>query len=381
MTAGKRGAKRPRLKSAEAARPRSRGAGSLHAVILAGGAGERFWPASRRHHPKPFLKVDGDRSLLDATIARGRRFAKDRVWVVCGHEHARALRRFTGLPARRVLVEPERRNTAMAVGLAAQRLLAEDPDAVMAVLPADHRIPDATAFARAIRRAAAAARGEGVIVTLGVKPTRPDPGLGYIQVGTAAGRGYPGLHRVRRFVEKPDEATARRYLRRGGYLWNAGIFVMRARDILDEIGLHAPGIAKALAPIARAGKRWTARSLGDAYRRAPSEPIDVAVMEKSQRVWTLPVDFHWSDVGTWASLAEELGVGPGCSRVIAGDVPVDSRGGNLVWGDSRAIALVGVEGLAVIDTGDALLVARLEDSGQVRAAVDELKARGRADVT
>ena len=362
----------------------SRGAPRIHAVILAGGAGERFWPASRRHHPKPLLRVVEGETLLEATLSRARRFAADRIWVVCGAEHEKLLRRDAGLPAGRVLVEPMRRNTAMAVGLAAERIAAEDPDAVMAVLPADHRIPDARAFASAIRRAAAAARDEGVLVTLGVEPTRPDTGLGYIQVGLPAGPKHPGLHRARRFVEKPDAARARRYLRRGGYLWNAGIFVWTARTLLEELAACAPELHRALLPVRRAlgrRRRLSKEVLRRSYRSAPSLPIDVAVMERSRRVWTLPVSFHWSDVGSWASLADELGVGSGRSRTVGGELAFDDGGGNLVWADGKTVVLLGVEGLAVIDTGDALLVTRLDRSPELRRVVEKLKASGRADVT
>jgi mannose-1-phosphate guanylyltransferase/mannose-6-phosphate isomerase len=319
--------------------------------------------------------------LLDDTLARARRFGgRDRVWVVCGREHATALRRASGLPARRILVEPERRNTAMAVGWAAQCVMHEDPEAVMAVLPADHVIPDGKSFQNALVRADAAARGEGALVTIGVKPTRPEVGYGYIHVGAAAG-GYPGLHRVRRFVEKPDLARARRYLRQGGYLWNAGIFVWTARTLLEEIEAWAPDLHRALAPVAAARSPRSRSAVARAYRKAPSLPVDVAVMERSRRVWTLLADFHWSDVGTWESLAEELGVRPGASRVVGGDLAFDDPGGNLVWGDGRPIALLGVEGLAVIDTGDALLVARLDRGAEVRRVVAKLKASGRGDVT
>ena len=311
------------------------------------------------------------------------RFAgPDRVWIVCGADHARGVRSASGLPPGRVLVEPQRRNTAMAVGLAAERIVAEDPEATFAVLPADHRIPDERAFAAAMRRAAAAARGAEVLVTLGVRPSRPDIGYGYIHVGPAAGSGYAGLHRVRRFVEKPDLPRARRYVRNGGFLWNAGIFVWNARTILEELERHAPGVYDALDPVRRAGRRLTARTLEKAYAQAPSEPIDTAVMEKSQRVWTLPVDFHWSDVGTWESLAAELGVEPGSSRVLGGDVVFDDPGGNLVWGaEGRVIALLGVEGVAVIDTPDALLVTSLSSSPDAKRIVARLKAKGLEDVT
>jgi mannose-1-phosphate guanylyltransferase len=354
----------------------------LHAVILAGGAGERFWPASRRGRPKPFLKVLDGRTLFDATLERARGFAsRGCTWVVCGREHAVAVRRASRLPPRRVLVEPRRRDTALAVGWAAQRIAAEDPDAVMAVLPADHHIPDARAFGAALRRAAAAAREAEVLVTLGVRPTRPDTGYGYIQVGPPAGRRHPGLRRVRRFVEKPDASRARRYLRGRRHLWNAGIFVFGARVILEEIEHCAPPLHRAMAPLRRAPGRGGRAALERSYRLAPSLPIDVAVMERSRRVWTLPVDFHWSDVGTWLSLAEELGVAPGRTQVVTGELLYDSGKGNLVWGRGRPIALLGVEGLAVIDAGDVLLVTKLDQSPDVRTLVRHLKACGRTDVT
>src|SRR5262245_22830716 len=171
-----------------------RPAGALHALILAGGAGERFWPASRRRHPKPLLAVVGGRSLLAVTVARARRCVRrENVWLVCGSEHADAMRREAGISARRVLVEPQRRNTAMAIGWAAQRIAAEDPNAVLLVLPADHHIPDAAAFARAVRKAARAAEAEGTLVTLGVEPTRPDTGYGYIHAGSPLAGTQAGL--------------------------------------------------------------------------------------------------------------------------------------------------------------------------------------------
>jgi mannose-1-phosphate guanylyltransferase len=325
---------------------------SVHAVILAGGAGERFWPASRQAVPKPFLKVVGGDSLLASTLSRTRRFANaENIWVVAGREHAKAVRAESGLSARRVLVEPMRRNTAMAIAYAAVRIRSKDPDAVMVVLPADHVIPDGRAFRAAIRKAA------------------------------RAGPEAPGLHRVRRFVEKPNEKTARRYLQRGDYLWNAGIFAWSVGAILEELETHAPKIHRAWGRMLGSRRRPTAEKLRGIYRRAPSVSIDVAVLEPSRRVWTLPVCFHWNDVGTWASLAEELGVKPGRSRSVAGALVECDSGANLVWSEDRTIALLGVEGLAVIDTPDALLVARLDQSSDVRKLVAQLKSSGRSKIT
>ena len=373
-----RGAAAQRAAGERSAGPR-KGRPRVHAVILAGGAGERFWPASRAARPKPLLRVGDGRSLLEATLSRARRFAdRGAIWVVCGADHAEAIRRSTRLPAGRILVEPVRRNTAMAIAVATARIAREEPEAVIAVLPADHRIPDERAFARAMERAARAAAGAGALVTLGVRPTRPDTGYGYLQPGAPAGRAWPGLRRVRRFVEKPDAARARRYLR-GGYLWNAGIFVFGAGTLLRELERCAPALHRALAPLLRTRRRPAARLLARCYRAAPALPIDVAVMERSRAVWTLPVAFRWSDVGTWSSLADELGVAKGATRIVGGELLYDERGGNLVWG-RRSVALLGIEGVAVIDAGDVLLVTKLERSPDVRRIVAALKARGRTDV-
>lgn len=353
--------------------------------MLSGGAGERFWPRSRRRFPKPLLPVVDGTSLLDATLARARRFApRDRTWVICGHEHAAEMRKAAGLPRDHVFVEPLRRNTAMAVGVAATLVARRDPDAVLVILPADHRIPDARAFAAAIRKAARAASSAQALVTLGVRPTRPDIGYGYIETGEAVST-HSGLHRVRRFVEKPDVARARRFLRSGRFLWNAGVFVWTARAILEEIEACAPEVHAALAKLTgRGGRAPGPAAVRAAYQAAPSVPVDVAVLERSRRVWTLPVSFRWSDVGTWASLAEELGVAAGAGRRVnesEGELVLEAASGNLVWGTAgRTIALLGVEGLAVIDTPDALLVAPLSRSPEVRRIVDKLRQAGREDL-
>jgi mannose-1-phosphate guanylyltransferase/mannose-6-phosphate isomerase len=354
----------------------------IAAVILAGGSGTRFWPLSREKRPKPLLRAGGSDSLLAEAVARARRFARERdVWLVCGRGHAGAMRRAAGLAADRVLVEPASRNTAPAIALAAARIAADDPDTVLVVLSADHRIPDARAFAASVRRAAPAAAA-GALVTLGVAPTRPETGYGYIRLGRPAGRGFRGLHRVARFVEKPDRARAKRYLEHGGFLWNAGIFVWTARTILEEIERCAPALAEGLRPVRRAAARGRglARALARSWPALPSEPIDTAVLERSRKVWCLPVSWRWSDVGTWRSLADELGVDAGRSRVLEGPSLLLEAPGNLVRAHGRPIVLLGVSGLAVIDAGDALLVADLAASGKVRDVVARLRKDGWSDL-
>jgi mannose-1-phosphate guanylyltransferase len=362
----------------KAGRPR------VHAVILAGGAGTRFWPLSRASLPKPLLRVGHAETLLGATLARARRFAApEDTWLVCGREHAARMRLAAGLAPRRVLVEPRMRNTAAAVALAAHRVAAADPEAVLAVLPADHHVPDGRAFASAIRTAARAAAEAGALVTLGVRPTRAETGYGYIRLGPAAGPGHPGLHRVGRFVEKPDGARAARYLRSGRYLWNAGVFVWSARRILEELEACAPEVHGPLAPVARAARaprREFDRAVRVAYRRLPDLPVDKAVLERSRSVWCLPVDFRWSDVGSWHSLAEELGVGGDVSHVMDGEAVLCDAGGNLVRAHGRPVVLLGVEGLAVIDSGDALLVTSLARSPEVRQIVSILRRKRRKDL-
>ena len=325
--------------------------------------------------PKPLLDPFGNKSLLDLCLKRAAAFTtRDRTWLVCAEGHAASMRRAADLPRGHVWAEPRGRDTAMAIGYAASRVAAFDPEATMAVLPADHLIPDRRAFAKAIRRAAQAASGAERLVTLGVRPTRAETGYGYLEVGPPVGRSFPGLRRVRRFVEKPNLGRARRFAASGRHLWNAGIFVWKARIVLEEIESHAPAIHKALRGIQRRpsgpGSRGARES---AYRRAPRISVDHGVLERSGRVWTLPVHFEWSDVGNWAALAQSLGVKAGASRVVAGNALLEDSDANLVWAGKRLVAMFGVRDLAVIDTDDALLVASLDRCGDLKHLVGRVR--------
>jgi mannose-1-phosphate guanylyltransferase/mannose-6-phosphate isomerase len=347
----------------------------VYAVILAGGSGTRFWPLSRRLAPKQLLSLTGERTMLQDTVLRIMPVVEpERIWVVTGRElsdEARRQLRGIGVGAS-VFDEPVGRNTAPAISVAAHRLLAVDRDAVMAVLPADHVIAKPDVFLSALDAALDAA-GDGLLVTIGIVPRRAETGYGYIQRGPA----LPGdrAHWVERFVEKPDRATAERYVADGNYLWNAGMFVWRADAILEELRRHAPGVAVAGAAIAQAiadgADEARLRALYDA---AESVSIDYAVMERSTRAAVVPAEFGWSDVGSWAAL-DEVGAKDERGNVISGRVvDVDSRR-SIVYAQDRLVATIGLNDVIVVDTPDATLVCAKDRAQDVRKVVDALEAQ------
>ncbi|HTS82031.1 MAG TPA: mannose-1-phosphate guanylyltransferase [Myxococcaceae bacterium] len=348
---------------------------TLYPVVMAGGSGTRFWPLSRKARPKQFLALATDRPLLVETMARLKGLATPaQSYVVCGPVHARAVRRLLPrLPAANVLVEPIARNTAPAIGLATLQVQARDPDGVLAVLPSDHHVADVAGFQAVLRRAAEVARS-GALVTIGIRPTRPETGYGYVEVGEPIAGGAA---RVRAFVEKPDAPTAARYLASGQYLWNGGIFVFTARAMREAIERHLPelgSILERLAPTvgtarhAAALKRW--------FPAAPSVSIDYGVMEKAHDIAVVPGDFGWSDVGSFAALPE-VRPADGDGNVVVGQgvVLVDSAG-CVVVGSGRPLGLVGLRDMVVVDAGDAVLVVPRERSQDVRAVVQSLAKRG-----
>ena len=352
----------------------------LWAVIMAGGSGTRFWPLSRRHRPKQLLPFASGGSLLRAAVDRVLPLVgPERVWVVTAAEMAAATRaQLADLPAEHVLVEPQGRDTAACVGWAAWRLAAERDDAVMAMLPADHLV-DGEALRDALRLSARAARELGGLITLGVRPRSPETGFGYLQVGDEvplAGGGR--VRRVVRFVEKPPRAAAEAMLADGGYLWNAGMFVWTAASIRAAIRTHVPELAGRLDELmqeARGGGEEAA--LARLYPLLPRISIDYGVMEKASEVWAVPVDFAWSDVGSWEGLAEVMG---GPEGVRFGDVlGIDSDGAVLV-SDGPFVAALGVPGVVVVATGDAVLVLPRSASQRVREIVEELRRRGRDEL-
>jgi len=360
----------------------------IHPIIMAGGSGTRFWPLSRKSRPKQFLALAGDGPLLASTIGRLPPLAKPKeTYVVCGPQHAAAARRMLPqLPKENFIVEPCARNTAPCVGLAAIHVAAKDPAGIVAMLPADHHIAKPPAFRDALAAGAQLAE-RGAIATIGIQPTRPETGYGYLKLGprlaARGGKGKGRLHayKVERFVEKPDVVTAARYLADGGYLWNSGIFVFRADVILEEIRRAMPVLGEQLDAIRRSlGTPQYARTLRRVFPDCPSISIDYGVMEKSERIAVVPASFGWSDVGSFAALPDVRATDH-LGNVTDGDaIVIDGRNNVVIATKQRPVAVVGIDDVVVVDAGDAVLVCRRERAQDVRKAVEELSRRGREDV-
>ena len=347
---------------------------AVQPVIMAGGSGTRFWPLSRKSRPKQFLPLTSARPLIAETAARLSGLAPlANTFVVCGRAHEKAVRAaLKGLPRRNVLVEPAARNTAPAIALAALHVEALDPAGTLLVLPSDHHVADVPGFKRVLAEAAQVA-AQGHLVTLGIQPTRPETGYGYIRKGKAlAGGGW----QVRAFVEKPDVKKARAYLTSGEYLWNGGIFVFRADAILAAFAEHMPELGRALATLRAAlGKRSFPAVLSRVFPRLPATSIDYGVMEKAKNLAVVPGDFGWSDVGSFAALPE-VRAADERGNVVSGEgaLALDCEG-CVVLAEKRPLAVVGLSGVVVVDAGDAVLVVPRERSQDVRKVVEALEQK------
>jgi mannose-1-phosphate guanylyltransferase len=346
----------------------------MQALILAGGSGTRFWPLSRAARPKQLLALDGDESLLRKTRLRLAPLVPPAdVWVCTTAALAEAVRRdLPEVPPAQILCEPEGRNTAPAIGWSVRSMPESARRGAIAVLPADHRVADPEGFRATLAAAVRLVERDNRVMTLGVTPRWPETGYGYLQLAPEA--GAEGARRVERFVEKPTLENAERFFASGRHLWNAGIFVFRGTTFLDLLAVHQPALARGLAAIAAEPDR-----LADLYRALPADSIDYALMEKLDSISTLPLDCGWSDLGSWEALSEVLAPDAQGNRG-RGDVLALDAGRNLLFADQGTIAVVGVEGLVVVRTGDAVLVLPKERSQEVRKIVDELKRRGRGDL-
>ncbi len=337
---------------------------------MAGGAGTRFWPRSRRRMPKQLLRVVGSRTLLQATVDRLRGLVPPRQTIIVTHsDHAAEVRRqLPHIPPRNVLIEPQARNTAPCIALATLEIARRVPRATVVVLPADHAVRDVSAFRSTLSRAMAWANSARCPVTIGIRPTAPDTGYGYIQLGAPIGAG---VRAVRSFEEKPTRGRARRFVASGRYRWNSGIFVWRTDTVLELFARHLPAVTKTLAPALSlpAPRRRTA--LARAYARLTAVSIDYGIMEKAAPVLVVDGDFGWSDVGSWAALGGLAQANGRAAPVVAVDA---SR--YVVFSPERLVALVGVDDLIVVDAADALLICRRDRAQDVRRVVQELERRG-----
>jgi mannose-1-phosphate guanylyltransferase len=353
-----------------------------YALIMAGGSGTRLWPLSREARPKQSLQLVGERSMFQHAVERlAPLFPTRNIWVVTRSEHASLLHaQAPELPAGNLILEPQGRGTAPAIGLAAIHLRRADPQAVMAVLTADHYITDPARFRQVLAAALSAAR-RGHLVTLGIKPSSPSTGYGYIEQGPSLGEveGFP-VFRVQRFSEKPDRDTAVRMVISGLYSWNSGMFIWQVERILAEFERQMPEFyAQLLEVEAALGTPDYDLVLGRIWPQVAKQTIDYGVMEGAQNVVVIPADIGWSDIGSWASLVELLPADDQGNTLVGEYLSIDTQD-TLVFGDQRLIATVGVRDLVIVDSGDALLVCHKDHEQRVRELVDLLKAKNRSDL-
>jgi len=371
----------------------------VNAVILAGGSGSRLWPMSRQNLPKQFLALDGDTSLLQTTINRLLpTIAAENVLIVTQEAHAKGEAYHALLPYQS-LFEPIGRNTAPAIALAAAYLTVNGADPVMVVLPADHIIKDEVQF-RTLLDTAIQAAESGKLVTFGIQPTRPDTGFGYIKTGLRTeGQGLSGkttaelaqslpsqssvlepqscIYAVERFTEKPDIVTAERFLREGNYYWNSGMFVWKASVILAEIQQHLPAVFQVVQTILaehRAGVAFQ-QAVEKHFSAMPSISIDYGVLEKSDRVSLIPCDIGWNDVGSWHAV-HEISPKDENGNALQGNVIAVGCKNSLIRAEKRLVAAIGVEDLCVIETADAILISKSDQTQRVREVVDALQQKG-----
>lgn len=358
----------------------------FYACVPAGGSGTRLWPLSRKDAPKFLHRLGSDeRSLLQLTMARiGPLVVPENTFIVCGGTHVEAIvDQVPQLPKNNFLVEPEPRNSGPAIGLAAAVIEAIDPEAIMGSFPADHLISVGDAFRAAVRTAIEVAQ-TGKLVTLGITPTRPETGYGYIKCGAELGIG--NAHEVGSFKEKPALEVAERYLATGGYLWNAGMFVCRVRDVMDQIRLRVPELAEGLMSIA---KVWITDNdiarerLTGIWPTLPSISFDHAVMEGAADdglVATIRCDMGWSDIGDWDTIAE-MGIAEGSRLAQPKEtLLIDSPGSFATSASGRAVTVIGVPDVVVVETATAILVVRRSEAQRVKEAVEEWTAKGRDDL-
>ena len=359
--------------------PQPTRAAVLHAVIMAGGSGTRFWPQSRKAMPKQLLRLSGDRTLIQSAFDRTQpELAQDRVWIVTNAAQANPTReQLPEISDRRILIEPCGRNTAPCVGLAAIQILAQDPDGVMLVMPADHVISPPERFQEAVRRATALIDDDpGRLTLFGVPPNFPAVGYGYIERSEPV-EGVEGAYQVNSFREKPDEQTAQQYLDSGDFYWNCGIFVWRADTILAALETYEPEIHARLTTLREhIGTQGWQTALEVEFPQMKSISIDFAVLERAENICVLEAPFAWDDVGAWSALQRLQEPDEQGNTVQGLHAGIDTHGCIIRSSDEHLIATIGVENLVIVHTPDATLVAPKDDESALRRLVDQLRESG-----
>jgi mannose-1-phosphate guanylyltransferase len=349
-----------------------------YAIILAGGSGTRFWPLSRRKNPKQLLELFGRGTMVEQSVARiAPCIPAERIYVFTNEIlKARIRRLLPQIPADQIVAEPVGRNTAPTIGLAGHEVLSRDPEGIMIVLPSDHVISKPAAFRQIMREACGWASGAGRTVVLGLKPTGPETGYGYVRIGDLAGKlGHCEIYGVRNFTEKPPLKTARRYVASGKYLWNGGMFIWRADTVLESFAKHQPTMSQTLRKLAEAGGFRNAAAFRRLFPKLESISIDFGIMEKISGVFAVPADIGWNDVGSWSVVYNLNDKDPEGNVLPRNSFSLNSRG-NLVRSEEKFVATVGVQNLVIVETPDALLVCTRDAAQDVGKIVKELSERG-----
>lgn len=337
-------------------------------IIMAGGKGERFWPLSTEHVPKPFVRLTGKKTLIELTVDRAKRVVPiERIFVVLGKEHLpEAKKCLPGLPGKNFIIEPVNRDTAPCVGLAALLIHLRAPEAVMVVLPSDHHVTDEGRFAKLIRDAVKVARRGEYLVTIGVKPDRPETGYGYVKAGkkAQAGKGVDCFHAAR-FVEKPQLAKAKHYFREGSYYWNTGIFIWKVPVLLEGLRLHMPRLHRGLEDLRLVIKRREWKKANELFAGFDRESIDYGLMEKAKNVLMIPATFGWDDVGTWTALLRVLDTDEKGNLLRGRAVAIDTDN-CVIIADKTPVALLGLSNLVVVASKEGILVCEASKAQEVR---------------
>lgn len=347
----------------------------IHVVIMAGGIGARFWPLSRKEAPKQLLDFFDESTLIEETVRRARLLtSSEHIWIVTNASLKKAIQKILpDFKDERFIIEPRGKNTAPAIGLSAITLARRDPEATMVVLPADHRIPDSEAFEKAIRAAEEVVSKRETLATIGIYPTRPETGYGYIQVNTTKRPIASKVFHVKTFAEKPNAATAKLFLESGDFLWNSGMFIWKISTILSQMSEFLPDLHSGLREIATS---WDRPDIDEiiqkVYNSLKPISIDYGVMEKALEVCVVKGDFRWSDVGSWEEVWRLCDKDEKGNALHGSHLAVRSSN-NLVKAKDKFYALLGVKNMVIIETKDAVLICPRSKTQQVREIVEELE--------